>query len=45
VGAAERGSYLKYSAVMRYFLKKTTLPALLQHAGDPSFGNWLKALR
>jgi len=37
-----RGSYKKYSIVFRYFLQKTSIHELIEHAGDNDFLKWLQ---
>lgn len=38
----ERGSYKKYAAVMKYFLKKVSLEKMVKMAGEENFLNLLK---
>jgi hypothetical protein len=40
----KRGSYKKYGAVIRRFLKKTTIEEMVDRAGKDGFAEWLKAL-
>lgn len=44
VEAQEHGDYLEYGVVMRHFLKKTTLPEMVERARKPDFADWLKEL-
>ena len=37
----ERGNYLKYSAVIRHFLRRSSLPELVDRAGKIDFIDWL----
>ncbi len=37
----DRGSYRKYSEVIRYVINKIPLPALIRRAGDNNFNNWI----
>ena len=41
----KRGSYKKYGAVIRQFLKKTTIGEMVKRAGKDGFAVWLKALK
>jgi hypothetical protein len=40
----KRGSYKKYGAVIRQFLKKTTIAEMVERAGKDGFGEWLQGL-
>jgi hypothetical protein len=44
VADKDRGSYIKYASVIRFFLKKATLQQLVIRAGDSDFITWLKGL-
>ena len=44
VNSTDRGSYKKYNTVFRYFLQKTSIHELIDHAGDDDFIGWLKKL-
>lgn len=37
----ERGSYLEYNKLLKYFLKKHKLEELVERAGDKDFQSWL----
>lgn len=37
-----RGSYRKYSAVIRYFLKRVSIQEMVKRAGDKNFLDWLR---
>lgn len=39
-----RGSYKKYGAVIRQFLKKTTIKEMVERAGKDSYTRWLRTL-
>jgi len=44
VRETERGSYRRYAAVMRHFLKRTSIQDLVTRAGDGDFLDWLARL-
>lgn len=44
VRSTERGSYRKYGAVFRYFLKMVSIRELIEHAGKDDFLRWLNQL-
>jgi len=40
----KRGSYKKYGAVFRYFLKRISIHELIEHAGQEDFLKWLRQM-
>ena len=44
VKRAKRGSYKKYGAVFRHFLKKASIQELIEHAGHEDFPKWLQGI-
>ena len=44
IGDPERGDYRKYGYIMRCFIKKAPLDALVRKAGEKDFVSWLRAL-
>ena len=44
VKSESRGSYVRYGAVIRYFLEKAAIHELVQHAGQRVFFEWLQKL-
>jgi hypothetical protein len=44
IESTARGSYKKYGAAFRYFMKRTSMRELIEHAGDEGFFNWLRKI-
>ncbi|MCD4819419.1 MAG: hypothetical protein K8S23_12075 [Candidatus Cloacimonetes bacterium] len=42
ITSSERGSYKKYAAIFRYFLRKVTLKELIIHSKNENFVEWLE---